>query len=266
MPRRTKGVSQVTYTGFASQANMAKLTGKTLYLMEHNIEQPVETPGALRRQEDLNAFTDALMRWTDVKARAEPIYKRGHETRAQLVKSARQAFVRIGYIDCSVEDILQEANISRGTFYAHFASKKAIFSAVTTEHIKERINSTGVRDFHATDYRNRVRATITAFLNNYADNQDFSQVLEQAAHYDVEFRKVRLIIRDIFARRIARGIRRQQEQQHVSGELDPNSHALMILSTLTNIAQVEIAWRGKKPDQKMVEELANFWCNGIGLK
>ena len=231
-------------------------------------QQFTEHPGHLEspsRQDDLNAFTDALLRWTDVKARAEPIYKRGHQTREQLVAAARRAFVRIGYIDCSVEDILQEANISRGTFYSHFRSKKAIFSAVTTAHIKERITRTEVVDAGGADYRDRVRLTVERYLNNYADTHDFSLVIEQAANYDDGFRKVRLVIRDIFARRIARGIRRQQSQGRADDSLDEHRHALMILSMLTNMAQAEIAWRGQKPNQQLIDDMTNFWCRGIGL-
>lgn len=217
------------------------------------------------REEDLNAFTDALLRWTNVKARAEPIYQRGKQTRESLILAARSAFIRIGYIDCSVEDILQEANISRGTFYAHFSSKKAVFGAVVTQHIQERISRTEVTDAGSSDYRDRVRLTIERFLMNYSDTQDISLVIEQAANYDPEFRKVRLVIRDIFARRIERGIRRQQKAGRMDESLDPKLHALMILSMLTNMAQVEIAWRGNKPTQQLIDSMTNFWCNGLGF-
>lgn len=215
--------------------------------------------------QDLNAFHDALMRWTDVRARVEPIYKRGHETRAQLISAARRAFIRLGYIDCSVEDILQEANISRGTFYSHFRSKKAIFGAATMEHIRERVTRTEVWDASETDYRARVRLTIERYLQNYADTHDFSLVIEQAANYDPGFREVRLVIRDIFARRIERGIRRQQAEGRVDQSLHSHRSALMILSMLTNMAQVEIAWRGQQPSPAMVEDMTDFWCKGIGL-
>lgn len=215
------------------------------------------------REEDLNAFTDAVLRWTNVKARAEPIYQRGKQTREQLTAAAKTAFIRIGYIDCSVEDILQEADISRGTFYAHFSSKKAIFGAVVTEHIKERISRTEVTDAGGSDYPDRVRLTIERFLMNYSSTQDLSLVIEQAANYDPEFRKVRMVIRDIFARRIERGIRRQQKAGRISDGLDARLHALMILSMLTNMAQVEIGWRGSRPSKQLIDSMTNFWCNGL---
>lgn len=217
------------------------------------------------REEDLNAFTDAVLRWTNVKARAEPIYQRGKQTREHLTAAAKTAFIRIGYIDCSVEDILQEADISRGTFYAHFSSKKAIFGAVVTAHIKERISRTEVTDAGGSDYPDRVRLTIERFLMNYSNTQDLSLVIEQAANYDPEFRKVRMVIRDIFARRIERGIRRQQKEGRIDEGLDAKLHALMILSMLTNMAQVEIGWRGSRTSKQLIDSMTNFWCNGLNF-
>lgn len=219
-----------------------------------------------RRNAELNAFFDALYRWTEAKPRSAPVYQRGIDTRAHIVASARSAFVRLGYIDCTVEDILNEASISRGTFYSHFRSKKAVFAAVVEVHTVGRINQTEVTDVDDFGYRDRVRATISRFLKNYTDTHDFSMVLEQAAHYDPGFRTVRLVIRDIYVRRIARGIERQQRLGAVSSDLDAGLSALTILSMMTNVSQVEIGWRGKKPNDDMIETLTNFWCAGIGLK
>lgn len=222
--------------------------------------------GTVRRNAELNGFFDALNRWTEAKPRSAPVYQRGVETRAHIVASARSAFVRLGYIDCTVEDILNEASISRGTFYSHFRSKKAVFAAVVQVHVVERINQTGVTDLDDSDYCDRVRATIRRFLKNYTDTQDFGMVLEQAAHYDSEFRTIRLVIRDIFVRRITRGIERQQRLGAVSTDLNAELSALTILSMMTNVAQAEIGWRGRQPDEELVETLTRFWCAGIGLK
>ncbi len=220
----------------------------------------------VRRNADLNAFFDALYRWSEAKPRSAPVYQRGLETRKHIIASARTAFVRLGYIDCTVEDILKEASISRGTFYSHFRSKKAVFAAVVEQHIIARINETGVTDLGDFDYRDRVRATIRRFLENVADTQDFGMVIEQAAYYDPGFRTIRLVIRDIFVRRITRGIERQQRLGAASTEYSAELSAETILSMMTNVAQVEIGWRGKKPNEDMVETMTNFWCAGIGLK
>lgn len=215
---------------------------------------------------ELRDFYDTLYRWTEAVPRSTPVHKRGLETRAHIVASARSAFVRLGYIDCTVEDILNEASISRGTFYSHFRSKKAVFAVAVEAHIVERINQTNVMNSGDSDYRDRVRATVSQFLENYANDQDFSMVIEQAAHEGTGFRVVRLVIRDIFVDRIARGIERQQKLGAASTEHSPAVLAMPILSMMTNVAQVEIGWRKREPNDELIETLTRFWCAGIGLK
>jgi AcrR family transcriptional regulator len=55
---------------------------------------------------------------------------RGEATRAQLIAIATRLFASLGYEDTSIEAVLQEAGVSRGSLYHHFASKQALFEAV----------------------------------------------------------------------------------------------------------------------------------------
>jgi len=55
---------------------------------------------------------------------------RGAATRAQLIAIATRLFASRGYEDTSIEAVLQEAGVSRGSLYHHFAGKEALFEAV----------------------------------------------------------------------------------------------------------------------------------------
>src|ERR1700756_3457450 len=48
------------------------------------------------------------------------------ESRRRLIEAAERVFCRAGYIAPSVDDIAQEAGVSRQTFYRHYDSKLAI--------------------------------------------------------------------------------------------------------------------------------------------
>ncbi|MGJ3402300.1 TetR/AcrR family transcriptional regulator [Glutamicibacter sp. Je.9.36] len=216
------------------------------------------------RQAEIALFLDALNRWTDAKSKAAPVYKRGVNTRMQIIEAARRVFVRMGYIDTSVEDLLHEAGISRATFYSHFRSKKAVFASVVEEHVRGRLSQTNVTNVDKSDYRGKVTQTIERFMNNYTNTQDLSLVIEQVAHYDEEFRNIRLVIRDLFIDRIARGIRRQQAAGAVAESVNARDAATLVLSMMTNIAQVEIGWKKRKPTADLIEMMTNFWCAGIG--
>jgi AcrR family transcriptional regulator len=55
---------------------------------------------------------------------------RGEATRSQLIAVATRLFAAHGYEDTSVDAVLREADVSRGSLYHHFASKEALFEAV----------------------------------------------------------------------------------------------------------------------------------------
>lgn len=59
------------------------------------------------------------------------------ERRAQILQAARRVFSQKGYVGGSIADIIDEAQIARGTFYLHFESKREIFSEVLDEMLAE---------------------------------------------------------------------------------------------------------------------------------
>ena len=58
---------------------------------------------------------------------------RGEATRGQLIAIATRIFAERGYEDTSIEAVLREAGVSRGSLYHHFPSKEALFEAVAEE-------------------------------------------------------------------------------------------------------------------------------------
>jgi len=58
---------------------------------------------------------------------------RGEATRGQLIVVATRMFAERGYDDTSIDAVLREAGVSRGSLYHHFPSKEALFEAVVKE-------------------------------------------------------------------------------------------------------------------------------------
>ncbi|HEX4019004.1 MAG TPA: TetR/AcrR family transcriptional regulator [Frankiaceae bacterium] len=66
--------------------------------------------------------------------------ERGRATREQLVDVATALFSSNGYEETSIEAVLREAGVSRGSLYHHFPSKDALFWAVM-ERLQDRIGA-----------------------------------------------------------------------------------------------------------------------------
>lgn len=56
--------------------------------------------------------------------------KNKSQLRMRILRAAMNVFGRLGYADTRVEDILEDAGISRPTFYRYFRSKEDVFDAV----------------------------------------------------------------------------------------------------------------------------------------
>ncbi|HJQ61135.1 MAG TPA: helix-turn-helix domain-containing protein [Vineibacter sp.] len=54
-------------------------------------------------------------------------------TRAAILEAAARLFRRHGYEATGIDDIMAEAGLTRGGFYAHFRSKEALFAEVMRE-------------------------------------------------------------------------------------------------------------------------------------
>jgi AcrR family transcriptional regulator len=60
----------------------------------------------------------------------------GDATRRQLLEVATRLFADQGYEDTSIEQVLREAGVSRGSLYHHYNGKDRLFEAVV-EHVEE---------------------------------------------------------------------------------------------------------------------------------
>jgi len=56
--------------------------------------------------------------------------QRSEETRTKIMDSAIKLFSTRGFNTASVDDICEEAGISKGAFYHHFESKQALILAL----------------------------------------------------------------------------------------------------------------------------------------
>ena len=102
--------------------------------------------------------------------------ERGQATRAHLIDVATRLFAARGYDGTSIEAVLTEAGVSRGSLYHHFPGKDALFMAVL-ESVGARVAQRGAEAAQDTqDPVAALRAGGLAWIR-MAGDQDVRQIM-----------------------------------------------------------------------------------------
>jgi AcrR family transcriptional regulator len=102
------------------------------------------------------------------------------ERREQLLAAATRAFARAGFAATSLDDIAEQAGISRVLLYRHFDSKTDLYRAVLDRAIQRLTAAVGTRDY--------TYASIDALLEAAAEDPDGFRLLFHHAAREPEFR------------------------------------------------------------------------------
>jgi AcrR family transcriptional regulator len=70
-----------------------------------------------------------------VAARPQP-RSRGDDTRARLFAAAVRLFAAHGYADTTVDRVVREAGVAKGTFFIHFATKDAVITELVRNQVR----------------------------------------------------------------------------------------------------------------------------------
>ncbi len=109
---------------------------------------------------------------------APPLEVRLSVQRTRLFSAAAAVFARIGYAEASAEAISREAGMSKATFYEHFDNKEECILALFDRAATQVMGSMAEAAIGAgNDPVARVRAGITAFLEQVATHPDHAQTL-----------------------------------------------------------------------------------------
>jgi len=200
-------------------------------------------------------------------AHASRTTAKGQRTREELVAAARRVFERDGYFGARVADITAEAEVAHGSFYTYFASRQDVFVAVMRE-VGEQFRvavavppgepRTGV--YAALDRANR------RYLEAYRANSVIWALAEQVATMDEEIHRIRLRGRIEHVERVAKTIRRWQDQGLADPDIDPRTAAGALVSMLSNFAYWWLAGGDSYDPETAAATLTAIWARAVGLR
>jgi AcrR family transcriptional regulator len=137
---------------------------------------------------------------------ASAVTARGRRTAAALRRAARDAFAELGYPNSRVEDIVERAGVSHGTFYTHYANKAAVLEALVRG-AAEQLEDVLAAPWEGEDLLSTLERVIGEFLAVYAAQADILRAWIEAAAVDEEFASLLSATRGAFVDRVAHNLR-----------------------------------------------------------
>jgi AcrR family transcriptional regulator len=92
------------------------------------------------------------------------VASRASATRGALIAAARRLFVEKGYFNTGTEEIVRDANLTRGALYHHFTDKKALFLAVF-EAVENDLLASAGESARPADALERLQTGLLGFLD-----------------------------------------------------------------------------------------------------
>ena len=192
-----------------------------------------------------------------------PITARGRRTRDALLDAARTTFEQRGFSETRMSDVATAAGVSHGTVYTWFDSKESMLRALVDELVNELRGA--LRAHSDASPVERVSLANDAYLQAYRRNARLIDVAEQVAVTHEHFRRQLSNIRTLHVERVARDIRRLQEERIAAQDVDAHTAAAALCGMVEAFARNWFG-RGETHDaQRAVDTLTVLWTRSLGI-
>jgi AcrR family transcriptional regulator len=194
-----------------------------------------------------------------------PRSDKGAQTRARLVKAAKEIFERDGFLDARILDIAKRAKVSYGSFYHYFDSKEQIFREVAQAQ-EERLTAPGEQsdgDQDPSTYE-RIRRANRRYLERYRSEAKIMGVIEQVSRYDPYVNAARMASQKHFAARSEQAIRRLQKEGKADPRLNPAIVSDALGAMVGRFAELWLTQGYRSYDfDEAVEQLTLIWAKAL---
>lgn len=191
-----------------------------------------------------------------------PITRRGEVRKQELLDAARRVFERHGFANTNVALIVEEAKVSRGTFYTYFDTKEAVFEAVARDVVAQMLETMST-PIPTTDFHKRVHEMIERFVTAYRPHAGMLALMDSVGAFSPELRHLRLEARGVFVQRTRRGIERMQQAGIADPELDIEYISETLGAMLDQSCHLWFTLEMDFDPERIIDALAVVWVKTL---
>lgn len=116
--------------------------------------------------------------------------RRKLKTKENLRNAAIQTFLEVGFINTTVHDIMERADLGYGTFYQYYKSKQDVIVELSDEAMETIKKDVVFSDEEETNIYKRVISRLETIFDTYSKHRDVLKILSQCHHADPELHRV----------------------------------------------------------------------------
>lgn len=197
------------------------------------------------------------------------------DTKSRIMETAFKLFLKKGFADVSLNEIIRESDITTGGFYYHFDSKETLLVEVIKKYIFNYFNSTieQIRDFEGTP-KEKLKTVILSIVGDDSTIDKTTQLVESAEQID--YRVLHLLLlegvqkydiisehytefyynllefnKDVLKEGIVQGVIRE--------DIDPVELALLIQTTMVGTVIMWIGMPEMPLEKRMDSNIDHIW-------
>ncbi len=183
--------------------------------------------------------------------------------RQQLLEAAIKVFACKGYLETSIDDIISEADVARGTFYLYFPAKKEIFLAIIDRYfelVSDLVDRFMAEEWPARLDRARLKEHVLQWLQFFVRHRDLAKVIyREATSIDPQFEDRWNRLSETVKNFLTERVRLLQQTGQVRRTLDPQAWALF-MEGIFHAAVCHYILPSERPN---LEWLAEQWVDFV---
>ena len=188
---------------------------------------------------------------------------KGTDTKEVILKQAAELFNRRGFFGSALSDIMDVTGLEKGGIYNHFKSKEDLALQAfdyAVDLVRQEISQAVKDQRHTVD---RLRAMMSVFqrqaqgyplpggcpvMNTAVEADDAHPLLRQRAQ----------LAMDEWHHFIRRTVQKGQERGEIKPEVDPETFAIVLISTLEGAIMQSRLYGSQKPMERAVNYLVDY--------
>jgi AcrR family transcriptional regulator len=192
-------------------------------------------------------------------------------TEARILRAAEKVFGKKGFSAATIEQMVDLAGVSRGTFYLYFKDKDQIFASLVSQVVADLFLVSNKRNLGS--LRDRIEISTRYFLQAFQRHRGILRCLFEVDHYKPNIARLHRKLRSNFIGRI----RNHLDRNVARGICHPMNTRVASFALGLMCEQVANSWisGGFEPWAKpfefeeVVQELTDLWCraaykDGVG--